>query len=90
MGNRGHNAGGFAWMPRVACTTCGAIFPIRNANPRRVCANVGKCDARVARKAAKVVKLPPEHPFTREELRMLRESPFKGPDGPDAPGEKAL
>jgi hypothetical protein len=74
-------------MPRVSCTRCGAIFPIGNLNPRRVCAKVAKCDARIARKAARAVKIPPETPFTRKQLRKLLDSPFKGPNAP-YPAEK--
>jgi len=37
MGARGYNAGGFAYMPRVACRHCGRKFPIGGDNGRRTC-----------------------------------------------------
>ncbi len=46
MGNRGFNAGGFAYMPIVQCTECGARFRIGNKNPRRYCLNKIKCKIR--------------------------------------------
>ena len=56
MGNRGHNAGGYAWMRWVECRLCGRRFPIGKRNPRRECANTATCAARQKRReAAKVV-----------------------------------
>lgn len=55
MGNHGFNAGGFAYMDLVQCRRCGASFKIGKRNPRRVCSNVRKCDARIARKQLKAV-----------------------------------
>jgi hypothetical protein len=46
MGNRGYNAGGFAYMPRVQCVLCGRTFPIGKSNPRRTCLNKKACEAR--------------------------------------------
>lgn len=37
MGNRGYNAGGFAYMIWVKCYLCGKKFIIGNHNPRRIC-----------------------------------------------------
>lgn len=52
MGDRGHNAGGFAWMQWVQCTECGCKFPIGQRNPRRVCSNRAKCAARKTKRAS--------------------------------------
>jgi len=38
VGNRGFNAGGFRYMPRLPCRVCGRRFPIGNASRRRTCA----------------------------------------------------
>lgn len=43
-------------MERVACTLCGAKFPIGRGNPRRACADVQACDTRRARRADEEVK----------------------------------
>lgn len=54
MGDRGFNAGGFAYMDWVVCRKCGRKFPIGKRNPRRICARREKCEARQKRKAAEV------------------------------------
>jgi hypothetical protein len=36
MGNRGHNAGGYAWMDWRTCA-CGRKFIIGKRNPQRRC-----------------------------------------------------
>jgi hypothetical protein len=51
MGDRGFNAGGFAYMPIIQYVRCGAKFRIDNKDPRRECANREKCDRRRNRKA---------------------------------------
>jgi ribosomal protein S27AE len=50
VGDRGFNAGGWAYMKRVKCPRCGWSFLIGNRNPRKTCANKAKCDARRAKK----------------------------------------
>lgn len=50
MGDRGFNAGGFAYMDRVMCPRCGVIRPLgRDAIKRGdiACQNITKCDERV-------------------------------------------
>ena len=46
MGDRGFNAGGYAYMKWVQCTMCGRKFPIGNSNPRRTCSNKKTCESR--------------------------------------------
>jgi hypothetical protein len=54
MGSRGYNAGGFAWMARVACPLCGARRPLGHDRIRRGqddptllhCPDRAKCAAR--------------------------------------------
>lgn len=49
MGDRGFNAGGFAYMLWVKCERCGKKFPIGRQNPRRECLDKAKCEARLAK-----------------------------------------
>lgn len=53
MGDRGFNAGGFAYMKWIHCAKCGRKFPIGRRNTRTVCSNEADCQKRAARKAAK-------------------------------------
>jgi len=63
MGDRGYNAGGWAYMRRVWCPKCGFSFLTGNhdaaayntdtARPMRECRRASKCAERVARKKAK-------------------------------------
>lgn len=64
MGNRGFNAGGWAYMPRVWCPKCGWSFLIGNETfnrycdrdskrPMLCCNNQKKCAERERRKRAR-------------------------------------
>lgn len=56
MGDRGFNAGGWAYMRRVWCPLCGLSYLTGNRNPsvydrdtdrpKRVCSNKTKCELR--------------------------------------------
>lgn len=51
MGDRGFNAGGFAYMDWVVCRKCGCKFPIGRQNKRRTCSNRKRCETRQQRAA---------------------------------------
>ena len=64
MGDRGWNAGGWAYMPRVWCPACGWSFLVGNGKfdeqcsrdskrPMMRCSNLKKCEERRKRKKRK-------------------------------------
>lgn len=53
MGDRGHNAGGYAWMKWVVCTKCGCKFIIGKGNERRTCTSEAACAKRRLKKGLK-------------------------------------